>query len=552
MIWRANEDTYISRDFQFLPETIFIAQELVFSSGDTLLQNQIMMSAGTKEVNSSASASSEVSEIMPPATTTASSSNPSKLEDMMLERLTAVDNIRHLLRKELEQDNLLIAEFMEKIVELESVINSKDNEIKLLNEKALESKEMIGQVESLTVQKDTLTATVDEMTQKNKAYEKEFKALSATIDGLVDRTVELETENQIVTSTNTTLDKNMAPLQARNDKLVEMVTTLTTSLKEAKYSLEKEMEQTVRLEKDKLDLQVRVAKNNEDHEKEIEKWQQRLDESSHCKAQLKKEMDDLRKALCEEQLANTQLSALRANMASAEQTISRITKEKNRLSEELKETNKNNERLEKKMSLATSSSDPTGALRKELESMRKQLCKEQQNNAQLISLKARLEETERSLAKLMDEKLKLREELGETKNMMSFDIQESKSRSSEMIEWLGEKKSMQRRLRDSEKALVLLAQEKDAIEVKLKEATITSTMSPNKEEKLASELVKLQTQFIKEKKEMMTRQQKLEGMLIQALASDQAVRKKLSDVQASVLISPGLSKKAKKTPAVSE
>ncbi len=552
MIWRANEDTYISRDFQFLPETIFIAQELVFSSGDTLLQNQIMMSAGTKEVNSSASASSEVSEIMPPATTTASSSNPSKLEDMMLERLTAVDNIRHLLRKELEQDNLLIAEFMEKIVELESVINSKDNEIKLLNEKALESKEMIGQVESLTVQKDTLTATVDEMTQKNKAYEKEFKALSATIDGLVDRTVELETENQIVTSTNTTLDKNMAPLQARNDKLVEMVTTLTTSLKEAKYSLEKEMEQTVRLEKDKLDLQVRVAKNNEDHEKEIEKWQQRLDESSHCKAQLKKEMDDLRKALCEEQLANTQLSALRANMASAEQTISRITKERNRLSEELKETNKNNERLEKKMSLATSSSDPTGALRKELESMRKQLCKEQQNNAQLISLKARLEETERSLAKLMDEKLKLREELGETKNMMSFDIQESKSRSSEMIEWLGEKKSMQRRLRDSEKALVLLAQEKDAIEVKLKEATITSTMSPNKEEKLASELVKLQTQFIKEKKEMMTRQQKLEGMLIQALASDQAVRKKLSDVQASVLISPGLSKKAKKTPAVSE
>jgi chromosome segregation ATPase len=552
LIWRANEDTYISRDFQFLPETIFIAQELVFSSGDTLLQNQIMMSAGTKEVNSSASASSEVSEIMPPATTTASSSNPSKLEDMMLERLTAVDNIRHLLRKELEQDNLLIAEFMEKIVELESVINSKDNEIKLLNEKALESKEMIGQVESLTVQKDTLTATVDEMTQKNKAYEKEFKALSATIDGLVDRTVELETENQIVTSTNTTLDKNMAPLQARNDKLVEMVTTLTTSLKEAKYSLEKEMEQTVRLEKDKLDLQVRVAKNNEDHEKEIEKWQQRLDESSHCKAQLKKEMDDLRKALCEEQLANTQLSALRANMASAEQTISRITKERNRLSEELKETNKNNERLEKKMSLATSSSDPTGALRKELESMRKQLCKEQQNNAQLISLKARLEETERSLAKLMDEKLKLREELGETKNMMSFDIQESKSRSSEMIEWLGEKKSMQRRLRDSEKALVLLAQEKDAIEVKLKEATITSTMSPNKEEKLASELVKLQTQFIKEKKEMMTRQQKLEGMLIQALASDQAVRKKLSDVQASVLISPGLSKKAKKTPAVSE
>eukprot|EP01082_Thalassiosira_pseudonana_P000471 g1662.t1 g1662 contig10:2535310-2535924(+) len=204
------------------------------------------------------------------------------------------------------------------------------------------------------------------------------------------------------------------------------------------------------------------------------------------------------------------------------------------------------------MSLAMGSSDPTEALRKELESMRKQLCKEQQNNAQLISLKARLEESERSLAKLMDEKLKLREELGETKNMMSVDIQESMSRSSEMIEWLGEKKSMQRRLRDSEKALVLLAQEKDAIEVKLKEATITSTMSPNKEEKLASELVKLQTQFIKEKKEMMTRQQKLEGMLIQALASDQPVRKKLSDVQASVLISPGLSKKAKKTPAVSE
>jgi hypothetical protein len=55
LIWRANEDTYISRDFQLLPETIFIAQELVFSSGDTQLQNQIMMSAGTKEVNSSAS-----------------------------------------------------------------------------------------------------------------------------------------------------------------------------------------------------------------------------------------------------------------------------------------------------------------------------------------------------------------------------------------------------------------------------------------------------------------------------------------------------------------
>lgn len=90
-----------------------------------------------------------------------------------------------------------------------------------------------------------------------------------------------------------------------------------------------------------------------------------------------------------------------------------------------------------------------------------------------------------------------------------------------------EKKSFERRVADSEQALVLLAKENEELQTKidkmtqentaLKTQTEPETEQEDIQDKLTTELGTLKLSYAKEKKRMMARQQELEELLVEAL-----------------------------------
>jgi hypothetical protein len=169
----------------------------------------------------------------------------------------------------------------------------------------------------------------------------------------------------------------------------------------------------------------------------------------------------------------------------------------------------------------------------------------------------RLDEIERCLGIVTSEKTHLLEALGETQQInhhTSFEIKELRSGSSEGSDWSAEKKSMERRLMESDRALVLLAKENEELQNTIGKIMEENKMikankggsgaedatGENKEEKLTSELSALKLSFYKEKKKMMARQQELEGLLIEALKerfggeTNEVILKKLGEAQLEI------------------
>ncbi|KAL7461946.1 hypothetical protein ACHAXS_002354 [Conticribra weissflogii] len=457
------------------------------------------------------------------------------LQELMLERIGVIDSIRTLLQNELEQDNALIAEFTEKIVQLEQDAEAKSAEIeelhksneerqKIIEQKDNEIAKLFDAIEKLKVENSDIRRKNDDLTKRNNAFGAEFQTLAATIDDLVARNVTLEDEANKLKEEKNGLETAMTLLKDRNEELVNMATQVTQSLKDAKKSLEREFATIERLKKEKADARASLAETQKEHRAEIDAWKKRLEDAASSKAQLNKEMDELRTSLCHEQLVNTKLSGLEANLQSAERTITNLSKEKNRLADELAKVTKKNAKLEKELA----ASDPHLAFKKELDDLRKKLCKEQQANIQYSGLKARLDETERFLEKVTAEKNKLRVELGEVQEIKEKLSAESQSISSTEA-WLEEKANLEKRLHQSERALVMLANDRDSMEKKWKEE-----MNKNKQLTAAAknepaDVTKLKMTFLKEKQGLMKRQQELEGMLIEALKSGGNNYGKLAD-----------------------
>lgn len=170
---------------------------------------------------------------------------------------------------------------------------------------------------------------------------------------------------------------------------------------------------------------------------------------------------------------------------------------------------------------------------------------------------ARLDEIERCLGIIHSEKTHLLEALGEAQQIndhVSFEIKELRSGSSDGSDWIAEKKTMERRLLESDRALVLLAKENEELQNTIGKIIDENKMikahkagsgaaeaaGESKEEKLTSELSTLKLSFYKEKKKMMARQQELEGLLIEALKerfggeTNEVILKKLGEAQLEI------------------
>ena len=114
-----------------------------------------------------------------------------------------------------------------------------------------------------------------------------------------------------------------------------------------------------------------------------------------------------------------------------------------------------------------------------------------------------------------------------------------------------EKKSFERRVADSEQALVLLAKENEELQTKIDKMTQENTTSKTQTEpeteqediqdKLTTELGTLKLSYAKEKKRMMARQQELEELLVEALQKNfggeedgSEIVKRLKEVQLEI------------------
>jgi cell division protein FtsB len=74
----------------------------------------------------------------------------------------------------------------------------------------------------------------------------------------------------------------------------QIISSITSSLKDAKTLLKKQIKHTAMLEKEKLHSFEHQAKLRETHLRDIEAYKKRLDEAHQGQTQLRKEMDDLR------------------------------------------------------------------------------------------------------------------------------------------------------------------------------------------------------------------------------------------------------------------
>lgn len=146
---------------------------------------------------------------------------------------------------------------------------------------------------------------------------------------------------------------------------------------------------------------------------------------------------------------------------------------------------------------------------------------------------ARLDETEKCLSTVLSEKNQLKAALGE---QHSFEIKESRSADSSASrasnspatqEWILQKQSFERRVNESEQALVMLAKENEDLHnqintiqrenAQLKEQRDCEPTQDDIQHKLMTELGTLKMTYCKEKKKMMVRQKELEEMLLEAL-----------------------------------
>jgi methyl-accepting chemotaxis protein len=146
-----------------------------------------------------------------------STKHTSKLCEMMLERIESIDIIQKLVEKEIEQDSALIAEFTEKVLELEIADMKKYEEI-----------------ECLRHMKNDMQLEIQQLMTKNDHYVEELSACVAQVDSLTHQNDQLETQNKNLTA----IAESIQSIKARNQQMEEIISSITASLKDAKHCLE--------------------------------------------------------------------------------------------------------------------------------------------------------------------------------------------------------------------------------------------------------------------------------------------------------------------------
>lgn len=126
---------------------------------------------------------------------------------------------------------------------------------------------------------------------------------------------------------------------------------------------------------------------------------------------------------------------------------------------------------------------------------------------------ARLDETEKCLNTYISEKNELKAAFGD--HQLTSEVEPSHARDDPPGEeqgWITEKKSFERVIRESERAMVLLSEENELLKSKLSVSAAVVNDGNDQDE-----LTALKTAFEEEQKRMMERQQELEGLLIEAM-----------------------------------
>jgi len=406
----------------------------------------------------------------------AATSSSAELQQMLTERVESINAISTLVTNKLEQDSNLIAEFTQQVAALELELTDKENGIVSRDDK--------------------------------------IQALSTQITALTNQNTKLSSE---IADLMVLKDSN-APLLQRNQKMEETVSSLTDSLKAAKRALEKELKYVIALEKEKEYAAAQKDKIAYAHKYEIDAYKKRVEEAMAGQTSLRKEMDDLRKQLGEEQLNTAKLGALRESLAKAEMCIARLNAEKELLCEELEGRRLAEDEEEGACDSARANevvgSDPVVLLQKELEVLRNRLGESaEMDNEELMGLQARLDETEKCLNTYISEKNELKAAFGD--HQLTSEVEPSHARDDPPGEeqgWITEKTSFERVIRESERAMVLLSEENELLKSKLSVSAAVVNDGNDQDE-----LTALKTAFEEEKRRMMERQQELEGLLIEAM-----------------------------------
>ena len=122
------------------------------------------------------------------------------------------------------------------------------------------------------------------------------------------------------------------------------------------------MKYTAALKKEKVQSAEHAKKMADSHKYEIGSYKKWMEEAQ-AQARLHTEMNGLRKQLCEEQLANTELNLVENNLNVARESIARLNAEKSDLCEEAANVK----------SMEKASADPVKMLQKELEGLKSKI-----------------------------------------------------------------------------------------------------------------------------------------------------------------------------------
>ena len=182
----------------------------------------------------------------------------------------------------------------------------------------------------------------------------------------------------------TQIKESVQPLKERNEQTEEIISSITTSLKDAKLCLEKEMKYSGELQDEKVKSAEHAKKMADSHKYEIGSYKKWMEEAHEAQARLRTEMDGLRKQLCEEQLDNTKLNLVENNLKVVQESIARLNAEKSDLCEEAANVKRENEALVEEMEKA--SADPLKMLQKELEGLKSKIADARVENEEMIGL----------------------------------------------------------------------------------------------------------------------------------------------------------------------
>lgn len=424
---------------------------------------------------------------------------------------------------------------------------------------------------TLTKEKEALEKNINELQAHNESSACEIAELRSI--QLRESAVWMETHTSLKNSLSEN-ENSFAKISNEKNELEMERNALKTELKEVMKALKLVSTDLAELEQQKRelesDLYAKLMESKGKHNEAISSIQSRLNQTERTLTDIKSEKDNLERTVDELRLNNQDLSnelsesrsILSRESAEWQQEKIRLVDEKIKLTQRIYEVETTLVKIcNQKTNLEAQKSGIERELSAELMETKGK------HNKKIAEIQVRLQETERQLTSIMVEKETLQQtvnDLQDINHSMSLEAaeksvatQESSVMTVESADWNVERSKLINRLMETERTLVLVAsqnedlekqlsQEKETLKSRLSETEMTLVTVASEKGKLekknallerklrasspidlpprpaqndmSAELNRLQLSFLKEKKEMLGRQQGLEKMLMEALS----------------------------------